>query len=242
MSKYTTGELAKLCGVSVRTVQYYDSRGILTPSALSEGGRRLYSDEDLNKMKIICFLRELDLPLGSIAELFSEPDPGSVVDILLQQQQESLRQEISEKQSRLQKLEQLRRALRNVTDFSLRSIGDIAHIMQNRKKLRKLHLFLVLGVLQWAGIILWAAKGIWWLFALWAVIAIPYGVWISMYYFRRVVYICPQCHTVFRPRMKEAFFARHTPTARKLTCPACCHKGFCVETYGEKPVVSGGDV
>ncbi|MFR7719055.1 MAG: MerR family DNA-binding transcriptional regulator [Lachnospiraceae bacterium] len=30
MSKYTTGEIAKLCGVSVRTVQYYDTRGILT--------------------------------------------------------------------------------------------------------------------------------------------------------------------------------------------------------------------
>ena len=38
---YTTGEVAKLCGVSVRTVQYYDTRGILTPSSLTEGGRRL---------------------------------------------------------------------------------------------------------------------------------------------------------------------------------------------------------
>lgn len=46
MSKYTTGEIAKLCGVSVRTVQYYDTRGILAPSELSEGGRRLYSEDD----------------------------------------------------------------------------------------------------------------------------------------------------------------------------------------------------
>lgn len=37
MSMYTTGELAKLCGVTVRTVQYYDSRSILLPSRLSEG-------------------------------------------------------------------------------------------------------------------------------------------------------------------------------------------------------------
>ena len=58
MSNYTTGELAKLCGVSVRTVQYYDDRGILKPSELSEGGRRLYSEDDLHRMKIICFLRE----------------------------------------------------------------------------------------------------------------------------------------------------------------------------------------
>ncbi len=52
MSKYTTGELAKLCGVTVRTVQYYDTRGILIPSEISEGGRRLYSDNDLKRMKI----------------------------------------------------------------------------------------------------------------------------------------------------------------------------------------------
>ena len=43
MSKYTTGEIARISGVSVRTVQYYDDRGILKPSELSEGGRRLYS-------------------------------------------------------------------------------------------------------------------------------------------------------------------------------------------------------
>ena len=57
MSQYTTGEIAKLCAVTVRTVQYYDKRGILVPSALSEGGRRLYSDDDLSRMKVICFLR-----------------------------------------------------------------------------------------------------------------------------------------------------------------------------------------
>ncbi len=66
MSRYTTGEIAKLCEVSVRTVQYYDTRGILIPSELSEGGRRIYSEEDLKKLKAICFLRELDVPINSI--------------------------------------------------------------------------------------------------------------------------------------------------------------------------------
>ena len=86
MSKYTTGEIAKLCGVTVRTVQYYDTRGILIPSELSEGGRRLYSENDLKRMKIICFLRELDLPIDSISQLLAEEDPESVISILLDQQ------------------------------------------------------------------------------------------------------------------------------------------------------------
>ena len=65
MSKYTTGEVAKLCGVTVRTVQYYDTRGILAPSELSEGGRRLYSDDDLKRMRVICFLRDLGFSIDA---------------------------------------------------------------------------------------------------------------------------------------------------------------------------------
>ena len=72
MSKYTTGEIAKLCGVSVRTVQYYDSRNILVPSELSEGGRRLYSEDDLKRMRIICFLREAGLSYERVRDIFND--------------------------------------------------------------------------------------------------------------------------------------------------------------------------
>lgn len=91
MSKYTTGEIAKLCGVTVRTVQYYDTRGILIPSELTEGGRRLYSEEDVKRMKIICFLRELGLPIDSISQLLSEDDFGSVISLMLDQQEATLK-------------------------------------------------------------------------------------------------------------------------------------------------------
>lgn len=43
----TVGEVAQKMGVTVRTLQYYDREGLLTPSAISEGGRRLYTDRDL---------------------------------------------------------------------------------------------------------------------------------------------------------------------------------------------------
>ena len=49
MSKYTTGEMAKLCNVTVRTVQFYDTKGLLIPSDLTEGGRRLYLRHRLAK-------------------------------------------------------------------------------------------------------------------------------------------------------------------------------------------------
>ncbi len=55
MSLYTTGELAKKCNVSVRTIQYYDERGILVPTDLTEGGRRLFSEEDVAHWKRFAF-------------------------------------------------------------------------------------------------------------------------------------------------------------------------------------------
>ena len=241
MSKYTTGEIAKLCGVTVRTVQYYDTRGILVPAELSEGGRRLYSEDDLKRMKIICFLRDLGLPIDSISQLLSEDDPGSVISLLLEQQEQALKEEIGERQEQLQKLEDLKIGVKSVKEFSVESIGDIAYTISNKKKLKKIHMTLLitgipLNVFQWASIILWITKGFWQLFVIWAVIAIPYGVWGSRYYFKRVAYICPQCHTVFRPTFKEAFFAKHTPATRKLTCISCGHHGFCVEVAREEDI------
>ena len=147
MSMYTTGEIAKLCGVSVRTVQYYDTRNILVPSELSEGGRRLYSEEDLKRMKIICFLRDLDLPINTISRLLTEEHPENVIDLLLEQQEAALRTDIADRQAKLNKLELLQREVRTVENFSVESIGDIAHVMENRKKLRKLHmLMLTVGI------------------------------------------------------------------------------------------------
>lgn len=237
MSKYTTGELAKLCGVTVRTVQYYDTRGILIPSELSEGGRRLYSENDLERMKIICFLRELGLPIDSISQFLSEDDPGSVISLLIDQQEQTLREEMNASQKKLDKLIGLKRGLKSVDDFSVESIGDIAFIMENMKRLKNIHSTMLLTgipfmILQWGSIILWILTGIWWPFLIYVLVVIPYAIWVSRYYFKHVAYICPQCHEVFRPSFKEALWARHTPSARKLTCTCCGHHGFCVETYG----------
>ena len=245
MSKYTTGEIAKLCGVSVRTVQYYDSRNILVPSELSEGGRRLYSEDDLKRMRIICFLREAGVPINSIGELFAEEHPEKVISILLDQQEQTLREELEEQQKKLSIVETIKRELKEVKNFSVESIGDIAFVMKNKNKLRKMRWTMVLtGIpvtaLQWTSIILWITHGLWWLFAIWACVAIPWGIVVSINYLKRVAYICPECHEVFRPRFKEVFWAYHTPKMRRLTCPKCGHRGLCVEVYAEKEDTNNG--
>ena len=236
---YTTGEIAKLCGVSVRTVQYYDSRNILVPSKLSEGGRRLYSEDDLRRMRIICFLREAGVPINRIGELFAEEHPEKIISIVLDQQEQALREEIAEGQKKLSIIETIKQEMKDVPNFSVESIGDIAYIMKNKNKLRKMRWMLVfVGIpvttLQWASIILWITKGIWWLFLVWVAVGMVYGIWATNYYMKNVAYICPECHEVFQPKLKESFWAYHTPKMRRLTCPKCGRKGLCVEIYAEK--------
>ena len=239
MSKYTTGEIAKLCGVSVRTVQYYDSRNILVPSELSEGGRRLYSEDDLKRMRIVCFLREAGIPINSIGSLLAEEHPEKVISILLDQQEQTLLEELEQQRKKLGIVETIKRELKELPNFSVESIGDIAYTMKNKDKLRKMRLGMVLtGIpvtaLQWVAIVLWVTNGLWWLFAAWLCVAAVWGVFVSKYYFDHTAYICPECHEVFKPKLKEIFFAYHTPKMRRLTCPKCGYKGLCIEVYAEK--------
>ena len=244
MSKYTTGEIAKLCGVSVRTVQYYDTRNILVPSELSEGGRRLYSDDDLKRMKIICFLRDAGISINSISELFAKPDPDKVISVLLEEQEKSLKADMEDIQKKLDLICGVKRELKSVDNFSVDSIGDIAHVLKNKDKLQKVYLTVLfmglpLSVFQWISVVLWITHGLWWLFLVWLCFATVFGVFASVYYFNSVAYICPQCHEVFKPHFTEAFWAKHTTTLRNLTCTNCGYKGFCIETYGKEDKKNG---
>jgi DNA-directed RNA polymerase subunit RPC12/RpoP len=187
-------------------------------------------------MRVICFLRELGLSINSIGELLSEEHPERVIDLLLTQQEQELRTELSAIQEKLDKLTGLRRALPGLETFSLETIGDIATVMQNKKKLVKTRAvmisFAILAELIEIGTIaLWIVKGIWWPFAVGMPVAIALCLWLTLYYYKQVAYICPACHKVFRPKFWSFFNAFHTPNTRKLTCPACGHKGYCVETH-----------
>lgn len=68
-------EFAKLCGVSVRTLHYYDEVGLLKPCFVDEqNGYRFYDENSLERMQEILFYRELDFSLKSIAEILSSPN------------------------------------------------------------------------------------------------------------------------------------------------------------------------
>ncbi len=64
---------AKLTGVSVRTLHYYDKIGLLQPSVVDDKGYRFYDDVSLERMQDILFYRELDFSLKTIAEILDAP-------------------------------------------------------------------------------------------------------------------------------------------------------------------------
>ena len=71
--EYTINQIAQLAEVTLRTLRYYDKIGLLIPLGRTFAGYRIYSDEDIEKLQQILFLRELDFPLQRIIEMLRDP-------------------------------------------------------------------------------------------------------------------------------------------------------------------------
>jgi DNA-binding transcriptional MerR regulator len=94
---YTVSEVASAAGVSVRTLHHYDATGLLTPSARTDAGYRLYGQRDLERLQEILFFRELGLTLDDIATLLQ----GGALDrhAALELQREMLEQKAARLQA-----------------------------------------------------------------------------------------------------------------------------------------------
>ena len=74
MSDYTVKHVAKLPGVSVRTLHHYDGIGLLKPGTVGANGYRYYGRDELLRLQQILFHRELGFPLAEIARVLDAPD------------------------------------------------------------------------------------------------------------------------------------------------------------------------
>ncbi|WP_405080121.1 MerR family transcriptional regulator [Paenibacillus chitinolyticus] len=66
---YSVGELARKANITVRTLHHYDQIGLLKPSGSTEGGHRLYSDEDVMRLEQISILKKMGLGLKAVREM-----------------------------------------------------------------------------------------------------------------------------------------------------------------------------
>ncbi len=133
MSKYraipdgymTVGEVAKKVGTTVRTLQYYDKEGLLSPSAESEGGRRLYTDKDLVILHQILSLKSLGFSLNDIKQRLIPLETPTDVATALTEQADSIREKIEQLTASLTAIEQLKTEVLQMRTVNFKKYADI---------------------------------------------------------------------------------------------------------------------
>lgn len=128
----TVNEVSKLAGVSIRTLQYYDSIGLLKPAEYTESGYRLYDDTAMERLQQILLFRELEFPLKEIKKIVARSDFDK--QKALEQQIELL----TIKKERLENLIKFARGIQNggteIMDFTAFDNGKLEEYAQKAKE------------------------------------------------------------------------------------------------------------
>jgi DNA-binding transcriptional MerR regulator len=92
-TRWRVGALARLTGLTVRTLHHYEAIGLLGPPARTESGHRLYDEAAVQRLYRVCALRSLGVPLDEIRTLV---DDGSSVASVLNEHLARVEQRVEE--------------------------------------------------------------------------------------------------------------------------------------------------
>ncbi len=121
----TVGEVAKKMDVTVRTLQHYDKEGLLSPSAVSDGGRRLYTDKDIIKLHQILSLKHLGFSLDDIRNRLIPLDAPADVAQILSEQADVIREKIACLTESLSEIEALKKEVLEMQSVDFKKYADI---------------------------------------------------------------------------------------------------------------------
>ena len=241
--RYTIGEAAKKLQVSTRTLRFYEEKDLVRPAYTEENGYRFYEKDQIRQLELILFLKELGFSLKQIKMLIQDEHGNQSVELLLKEQYQENQQkieEISKKQAQIKHLHKIKLSRAVLTNHS-----GITDIMRKENRLSALRdKMLVFGGLL--SIIEILGIGIaFYLYHLnqitsfvievlaLVVIIFMMALGLSRYYYDHVEYVCPNCGDVFIPSFLAFNLAPHTPKFRKLTCPKCGKRSYCLEISRE---------
>lgn len=123
---YTINQLAKLSGVSVRTLHYYDEFGLLHPARVEPNGYRVYEEPQLLRLQQILFFRELEFSLADIKRVIDAPGYSAIAAL---RQQKQL---FKTKQRRLEKLIQsLERTIKTMTKQQVIKAEELYDVLKD---------------------------------------------------------------------------------------------------------------
>ncbi len=128
------GELARKMGVTVRTLQYYDKEGLLKPSALSEGGRRLYSAKDIVRLHQILSFKYLGFSLEEIKSRIFNLDTPEKVAAILNQQKKAIQEQIEELTEALNSIERFRNEVIEMESVDFKKYAEIIELLKMENK------------------------------------------------------------------------------------------------------------
>ena len=128
------GELAKMANVSVRTLQYYDKEGLFSPSAESEGGFRLYNEEDVAKLARILLMKKLGLGLADIKKRLQAFETTIGIVGVLAEQAAEIRKKIEVLTESLDVVEQMTAEINQMDTVDFRKLFGILVNLQIKNK------------------------------------------------------------------------------------------------------------
>lgn len=127
---FSTGELANMVGVSLRTLQYYDEQNLLKP-ILTEGGRRRYTRENVLRLEQILFLKSCGFSLEEIKDKIMDLKTASDFKRVFSQQRKVLTEQI---ESLNHTVEMLDTAIAETPDGEEINIDRMVMIMESMKR------------------------------------------------------------------------------------------------------------
>lgn len=108
--KLTIGQLAKLMNVSTHQIRYFEKKGVLLPDSIDENGYRMYGIKEIYILSHILFLRDLDIPVSKIKELFESGKKDNYVDVM--------KEKIENIKLQIKKLESLNNKINDIVKIS----------------------------------------------------------------------------------------------------------------------------
>ncbi|SHK08909.1 Methylase involved in ubiquinone/menaquinone biosynthesis [Anaerocolumna jejuensis DSM 15929] len=134
-SFYTTGEFSKRANISVRTIRYYDQKGLLKPSLMKDSGYRYYTDRDFASLQRILVLKKLGFALEEIKEITINSSDASFVKESLQLQQKLIGEKIAELRQMEQMLNETSALLSQSEEPDWSQIVGLIHLLNMEETL-----------------------------------------------------------------------------------------------------------
>lgn len=153
---------------------------------------------------------------------------------MLNEQVKRLSNEIDERQKQLERITVIKESITGKASVPANTILDVEHIMEkksivrNKKKLNMIYIGVGIAAALGLLFMIWlVVSRIWWGLAVYISVAII-SLSIAVFSLKDTEFICPKCDSVFKPSLIRTFFSTGGNKVRRMTCPECGHRDWCV--------------